>query len=387
MFSTLLVSVPYTVMGANTIDGIGEIVRDLGAAKALIVTDIGVSKAGLLDKVKSSLEKNECKYDVFDGCEPNAPISVIEQCSQKVTDEGHDLLIGIGGGSVMDTTKVVSVIAASGIKALDLLPPGKPIKKVIPKILVPTTAGTGSEWSNLANVTDDSEGLKKLMQFKQFWADAVILDPEMTLNLPQNITAETGMDALSHGIESYVCAASSIVSDMFAEAAIKLVADNLRLAYAKGNKHIEARYKMAIAASLAMKAGEISSTGLGHFIDSFIVSKVHISHGAALTILLPHVMEFNLIAAPGKFARIAELLGEQTSGLSTMDAAQKSVEAVRRLAQDIGLTQRLGDVGITEADIPQLVSDLFRLKARPIELFNPRNATPDDVAGILKAAL
>ena len=118
----------------------------------------------------------------------------MEECGKRVVDGGYDLLIGVGGGSVMDATKVISIIAANNIKARELLPPAKPIKKALLKILVPTTSGTGSEWSNLANVTDEADGLKKLMQFTHFWADAAIVDPEMTLNLPQNVTAETGVE-------------------------------------------------------------------------------------------------------------------------------------------------------------------------------------------------
>jgi alcohol dehydrogenase len=144
---------------------------------------------------------------------------------------------------------------------------------------------------------------------------------------------------------------------------------------------------MAIAASLAMKATEINGAGLGHFIDSFVVSKTHISHGAALTILLPHVMEFNLVAIPNRYVKIAELLREPVNGLSVTNAAYKSVEAVRRMSKNMGMVQRLRDVGFVEADIPQLVNELFRLKSRPIEIYNPRNATPKDVADILRAAL
>lgn len=387
MYSTISFKVPYTMMGTGSVSSIGDIANSLGATKALIITDPGVLKAGLIDKVKAPLEKVGCKYDIFDGISANAPISGVEECSKRVVDGAYNVLIGVGGGSVMDATKVVSVIVANNMKVRDLLPPPKPVKKALPKILVSTTSGTGSEWSNRANVTDDADGLKKLMQSNHFWADAAIVDPEMTLNLPQNVTAETGMDVFAHAIEAYVSSMSNPVGDMFAETAIKMAAENLRLAYAKGKANIEARYAMSVAASIAMKAAEISGTGLGHFIDSFVVSKVHISHGAALTIVLPHVMEFNLVAAPRKFARIAEFMGEPVSGLPIMDAAKKAVEAVNRISRDMGMVQRLRDVGVTEADIPQLVNDLFRLKARPIELFNPRSATREDVVGILKAAL
>jgi alcohol dehydrogenase class IV len=388
MLKTFSIKVPYTLVGLGTVSSVGEIAKDLGATAAFIITDVGVVKTGSMDKIKTPLEKAGIRFGIFDKCKPNAPLSTIEECSRETVKGRYDLLIGVGGGSVLDLVKVTSIIAPNDLKVRDLLPPTKPIiKNVIPKILIPTTAGTGSEWSSMANITDETDGLKKLLHFSHLWADAAIIDPELTLNLPQNITAETGMDVLAHAIEGYASRMSTIVGDMFAEWAIKMVTDDFRPAYAKGNKHIESRYSMAIAASLAMKAAEINGTGLGHFIDSFVVSKTHISHGAALTILLPHVMEFNLVAVPHRYAKIADLLGEPIHGLSVTNAAYKSVETVRRISRDMGMVQRLRDVGITEADIPQLIDDLFRLKSRPIEIYNPRNATPTDVADILRAAL
>jgi len=384
--NTLSFKVPYTIIGPGAAGNIGEVARDFGATKALIITDAGVVQAGLLEKIKSSLERLGLKYDIYDAVKPNAPIGIIEECIKQLSVGGYDLLIGVGGGSVMDTTKVASVTAPNGLKVKDLLPPPKPIKKTVLKILVPTTAGTGSEWSNLVTVTDETDGLKKLLQFTQLWSDATIIDPEMTLNLPQNVTAETGMDVLAHSIEGYVSAASSGVGDMFCETAIKLAAKSFRLAYGKGSKHQEARYDMAVAAALAMKGAEINGTGLGHFIDSFVVSKLHISHGAALTIVMPHVMEFNLVAVPDRYAKVAEFMGEQVSGLSVTEAAKKVVAAWRKLSQDMGMKQTLSEAGMKESDISQLVEDLFRLKARAIELFNPRAANKADVTKILKSA-
>ena len=241
--------VPYTVMGPGAAGNIGDIARDLGATKALIVTDAGVVQAGLLDKIKPSLDKAGFKYDVFDRVEPNAQSRAIEECIQQAAAGGYDLLIGVGGGSTMDTTKVTSLAAPNGLKVQDLLPPGKPIKKTLLKILVPTTAGTGSEWSCLLTFTDETDGLKKVLRYNQFWSDATIIDPEMTLNLPQNVTAETGMDVLAHSIEGYVSAGSGGLGDMFCEAAIKMATQNIRLAYGKGSKHMEARYNMAVAAA------------------------------------------------------------------------------------------------------------------------------------------
>lgn len=386
--NTIAIKIPYTVIGQGAICGIGDMVKELGADSVLIITDTGLVKAGSIEKITPTLEKVGCKYDVFDGCKPNCPITNIEECVKKISNGKYDLLIGVGGGSVLDLVKVASVVAANGWQVHDIIMPNKlTIKTSYPKILIPTTAGTGSEWSNLANVTDEKDGLKKLMRYNQFWADGVIIDPDLTLNLPQGITAETGFDALTHAIESYTACTSTDLGDILAEAAIKMVADNILTVYAKGNKHIEARYKMAVASAIAMKAGEINGTGFAHFIDSFIVSQTHISHGAALAIILPYAMEFNLLSNPKKFARIAELLGERVEGLTVMEAAGKSVEAVKKLIRLMGMKQRLSEVGFGKSDIPKLVDDLFRLKAQRIDAVNPRNASREEVTKIMEAAL
>jgi alcohol dehydrogenase class IV len=381
------IQIPYTLMGEGGVSGIGDIIGGFDATNVLIVTDSGIVKGGLLDKIISPLQNIGCKFDVFDECQANAPSHVIEECSKRVREGGYDLLIGVGGGSVLDTAKIVSVVASSGMKVQDLLISGKGKGKVLPKILVPTTSGTGSEWSEIGMFTDETDGQKKALRINQFYPNATIVDPEMTLNLPQRITADTGMDALSHAIEGYVSVRSNIVSDMFAEAALRLIPENLRLAYAKGHRHMEARRKLAIASSLAMEAGVICGVGLAHYLDGFIVTRAHISHGAALSILLPHVMEFHLVAAPTKFAKIAALMGEKIEGLSVMDAARKSVDAVRRLIQDLGMTQRLRDVGINDKDIPQIVDDLFMYMLPVIERNNPRLVSREDVTRVLRAAL
>ena len=386
MSDIISIQIPYTLMGEGSVSGIGDIIKGFDPTNVLIVTDMGIVEAGLLDKIRSSLQKIGCKFDVFDGCKPNAPSSVIEECSKRVKEGGYDLLIGVGGGSVLDTTKIVSVIASSGMKVQDLLVPGKGGEKVLPKVLVPTTSGTGSEWSEIGMFTDETDRQKKALRINQLYANAAIVDPEMTLNLPQRITADTGMDALSHAIEGYVSIRSNMVSDMFAEAAIRLIPENLRLAYAKGHRHMEARRKLAIASSLAMETGVICGVGMAHYLDGFIVTRAHISHGAALSILLPHVMEFHLVAASTKFAKIAELMGEKIDGLSVMDAARKSIDAVRRLSQDLGMTQRLSDVGISDADIPQIVGDMFKYMGPMVERSNPRIVSREDVIRVLRSA-
>ena len=195
------------------------------------------------------------------------------------------------------------------------------------------------------------------------------------------------MDALTHAIEAYTSPTANIFSDMLACTAIKMISENLRPAYAKGQQNIEARYNMSIAAALAMNSVASAGIGLSHLINTVIGPQAHISHGTAVSITLPAVMEYNLISNPAKFAKIAELMGENISGLSTLDAAAKSAEAVRKLMKDLNLPQKMGDIGIKEADIPELVRRYCEMEQPAIDALNPRDATEEDIVQILKALL
>ncbi|MCK4839970.1 MAG: iron-containing alcohol dehydrogenase, partial [Desulfobulbaceae bacterium] len=259
----------------------------------------------------------------------------------------------------------------------------------LPMILIATTAGSGAEMSRAAVVTDDASGgeaIKKAIVNDYLLPDAVIVDPLMTTNLPPTITADTGMDALAHALEGYTNARANVVSDMFAETAIKLVSSNLRDAYNKGSMNPEARYNMSVAASLAIIAfntggGPTLTHGMGHSLQA----KAHCTHGMSCSIVLPHVMEFNMPACLPRFSRIAELMGERVDGLSSRDAAQRAVEAVIKLSLDVGMAQRLRDIGVKKETIPEVVDILFNVNARTLGN-NPRDCSRDDALKIFEAA-
>jgi alcohol dehydrogenase len=388
MADTISLNIPRTIMGAGAIRNLGDIIRGFAPAKILLVTDAGIVRAGLAGLVKSAMENSGYRPHVFDGCQPEAPLSVIEALNRKVRAGKYDLLIGLGGGSTMDTTKVASITAMSGLSLAALLE-GRPAKSVIAKILMPTTAGTGSEWSNVAVVTDDRNARPpktRVIVSHQNFADAVIVDPELTLNLPPKITADTGMDALIHAIEAYTSPLANTVSDMLAETAIKLISGSLRQAYTQGNKNIEARTNLSIAASLAMHAVVLASVGLAHFMNVPLGKKAEIAHGSACYVLLPAVMEFNMASNPARYAKIAALMGEDISRLSVSEAAHKSVEAVKRLAADLAMPQK-SKVRITDADINAMVDELFESQGPIINIQNPRPVTREDAKRIYLTAL
>jgi len=361
------VQLPHTLIGIGVVAQVGRLATNLGGKKVLIVTDKGVVLAGLVDKVKKPLEEAKIECGVFDGCEPNCPVKTIQSCAEVIKKGGYDLLIGLGGGSTLDTTKLASIAAVESsitLESVRTLIDNPALKKGLTKILIATTAGTGSEISPIG-VTVDLDGVKKVIRHENNLANIAIVDPEMTQYLPKEITAHTGIDALSHAFESYLCTTPNVLSDSIAEMCIKLVAENLRLAYYNGPRNLEARYNMALAATYAMATPVMSGFTSFHAMGHCIQIEANITHGASLYLMMPPIMEYKLMSTPGRFSRIAELMGEKVEGLSLREAAMKSIEAVRRLGTDLNMPQRLRDVGVKKEQIPGFVNTLFsRYEAR-----------------------
>lgn len=290
----------------------------------------------------------------------------------------------------MDTTKVASLIAANkGVNTYDLIN-GQKVENTIRKILIPTTAGTGSEWSYAAVVSDDkADKMTKLISTQQNFADAVIIDPELTFDLPPRITADTGIDALTHCMEGYFGARSNVLSDMINGTALQLIADNLRSAYLQGTQNHEARFNMSVAAALAIQGGGLSGSPLAHILNEPLGKRVHISHGTACGLLLVPVMKFNLPSNPKRFAQIARIMGEDIHLLSDLEAAARSTEAVYKLIKDIKMPTKLAeatDIELTETDISIMAEQVS--KAFPIlNLTNTRPVTLSDVTQIYRHAI
>ena len=382
--SKFSIFVPETLIGIGAVDDLGSIVKGLKTTKVLIVTDEGLIKTGLIDKVKRPLENEGIKYGVFDRCLPDAPFSVIERCAKMAKEGGYELLIALGGGSVIDTVKAASILATGEGDIYSYLGLYKVYHSPLPTIMIPTTAGTAAEWTWAAVITDDSKGLKRSIYSQYLHPKAVIIDPLMTVALPRNATAETGMDALIHGIEAYTTCKSNLVSDMFAEQTIKLVAGSLRAAHGKGTKNIEARYNMAVAAALGF-CFIFSGLGLAHAMAYPLQLKSQISHGTSCSILIPFVMEYNMPVDLHRYARIAEFMGEETEGLSLRDKAIKSIDAVRKLSIDVEMPQRMREVGVKKEDIPDFVDNVLTFQPHVVEA-NPRDASKEAIAKIFEAA-
>lgn len=387
MADILNVRIPNTFIGLGAINEITNLVNDLPHSKILIITDPGIIKAGIMEAIQETLQKASIKFEVFGGCPSNPSITSIEKAANKVKLDKNDLLIGVGGGSVMDFTKVVSQIAVDdSVNIYDLID-GKQAKKTISKILIPTTSGTGSEWSTTAMVTDEKSGNQKWgITNDNNIPDAVIIDPELTRNLPPGLTADTGLDALVHAVESYTSHPANIISDMFALTALKLIYENIGIAYSKGDQRIDARYNMSVAASVAMYGASVSGVGIAHFLGHPLEKRAHVTHGVGCSLMLPYSIEFNLISCPEKYARIAEIMGEPITGLSIMDAAARSVTAVRALSRSLGMPQTLNDIGIQMSQIPEMAEEAVHSYGFLTKMWNPRDMTIEDASSIYREA-
>jgi alcohol dehydrogenase class IV len=321
------------------------------------------------------------RYCSFEVGEVRSHVCVAE--GVKMICEGkYDIVIGLGGGSSLDIAKGVSLMVTNpgrvvDYAGIDLVPrPG------LPKILISTTAGTGSETSRSLVVTDENN-IKRSIASSFGISDVAILDPVLTLSLPPEVTANTGMDALVHAIESYVSATTTPFAEILALEAIRLIAHNLPLAYSKGSNLI-ARYNMMLAASLAGLAFASSRLGIVHGLAYCIDTEYHLPHGRANAIMLPHVMDFNKTGSLAKFGRIAEAMGEPVGGLSPYQAADKSVQAVKNLLTAVQTPYRLSQYGIPKDHLPKLIEG--GMKQARLFVPNPRDVTQEDVKRIYEKA-
>ena len=364
-----------TVMkhGIGAVGGLADEARALGMRRPLLVTDPGIVRAGLLERAIAPLRAAQLDHVVFDRVAPNPPIALVDQAATVYRDEGCDGVIGFGGGSSMDTAKAVGVLAANEGSILDYeWAEPQPIgERIPPTICVPTTAGTGSEVTLWAVITDPQRKIKfNVGGTPLIGAWVALIDPELMLDLPSPLTAATGIDALAHAIECYTCAYAQPISDAVALLAMEYVGQFLRVAFAQGH-NVEARYKMSMASMLGALAYGTESAGAAHAMSQSAGGVHDVPHGALTARLLGPVMEYNYLGEPHKFARIAQALGEDTRGLSVWQAAEKAVAAVQRLVEDVEIPT-LQQLGFSEAEIPMLAEIAFN---DPQTIGNPRDLT------------
>jgi len=368
--------------GAGSAGDAGVIIRRHGGKKVLMVVDSGFAKAGPLEKITEALKKEKLPFVLFDGVEPEPRVEVADRCAEFARREKCDFVLGVGGGSAMDTAKAAAILATNEGRARDFQGLNKVPRAGLPKGMVPTTAGTGSEVTITAVFINEEEKKKAGINSPFLYPEMSILDPELTLGLPAAVTAFTGMDALTHAIESYTSKAASPMSEMFSEEAIRRIGESLRQAVDQGSD-LNARTQMLFGSLLAGVGLANAGVTAAHSLSYPMGGAYRVPHGVANALLLPAIMEFNAFSSLGKFAGIAEMLGEKVGGLSQREAAVLAVKTVKRLSEDIGIPQRLSDLGIPETAIPGMAEEAMKV-ARPLEN-NPRPVSLEEAIRIYRS--
>ena len=343
------------VHGIGAITQLGDVVRQLGVARPLLVTDPGVTAAGLTERALEQLENAV----VFDQVRPNPDIALVNEGAELYAESGCDGLVGLGGGSSMDSAKSIGVVARHGGSIADYEWGHDPIvERIPPLVAIPTTAGTGSEVTLWAVVTDHDRKIKfNIGGTPLIGAHVALIDPELMLGLPAAVTAATGMDALSHAVECFTCDYHQPFSDAVALQAIELVAASLRTAVEDG-ANLEARIEMAHAATLGGMAYGTESAGAAHAMSQSAGGVHDCPHGALTARVLGPVMEYNASADPVRHARIGQGLGVDTSGLGPLEAAHAGVAELHRLTDDVGIPT-MEELGFSEDEIPMLARIAF----------------------------
>lgn len=367
------------MFGVGMFEQVGKEASLLGK-KALIVTGKNaMRKLEVTDRLLKRLDEHKVKFELFEQVESNPDTEQVEAGVQLALAKGCDLVIGLGGGSVIDVAKAVASSAGLKTPILELMKTGA-LSKGLPSIVVPTTSGTGAEVTLISVLTIKARQRKDALRGVGNYPNLAIVDPQLTLQLTPYITANTGIDALTHAIEAYTSRRANSVSDLFAREAIGLIARSLRRAVYYG-EDLGARTEMALASNLAGLAISQAGTGGAHGFGMTIGGICNTDHGTTVGMLLPVIMRLNLGTQLEKFLDIAYLLGEDISGLSLHKGADLACEAVGRLLRDIGLPDKLSQIGVTKDLFPQIVKDT---KTQNAWSGNPRPISEEEMKEVLE---
>jgi alcohol dehydrogenase class IV len=382
--TVLFQTTPRILMGRGALAQTAAEVNRLKARRVLIVTDKGLVAAGVASRLEAVLTGAGIAWIRFDSVEPDPRFEIAVQAAELAKKEQADLVIGLGGGSPLDIAKVCAILATntkpvSELFGIDMVP-----EAGLMTLLIPTTAGTGSEVTPIAILSDEHEKLKKGIVSPRLFPAAAILDPDLTVGMPPGVTAATGLDALIHAVEAFTSKNANSISDVLARQAMKLVFENIRKAYANG-EDIEARANMLEGSLLAGMAFANAGVTAVHAFAYPIGAEFHIPHGVANSIMLPPVMEFNMLGNLEKFAAMAEIFGEPVAGLNQRERARRMVQALRELGEDLRIPRHLREFGVGEHHIPALAQGV--MKVTRLLANNPRRITLADAEAIYREVL
>ena len=371
------------VFGRGAFQKLPEHIGEFSASRPLIIMDKQLAATGLKEQVEDLLKDGGLKGEIFARVDPEPKISLADEGAKLARKAKCDLVVGIGGGSAMDLAKAVAVLAANNGKAVDYLGLNRVPGPGLPKIMLPTTAGTGSEVTFTSVFVRPDLKKKEGMNSPYLYPELALLDPFLTVSLPPGPTASTGIDALCHAIESYTSINASPLSEMISLEAIALISEHLRTAVHDGT-NISAREKMLLGSLYAGLGLANAGVTAVHSLSYPLGGKYGIPHGLANTVLLPHVMNYNLPGALEKFADIAAAMGETVDNMPLREAAGLAVEAISALIADCGVQTSLEELGIEEGAFEELAKIALTV-ARPLAN-NPRPVTLKDAVMIYEDA-
>ena len=374
---------PIAHFGRGTVAQVGAITAATGATIALIVTDPFLASSPVVALVRSSLEEAGLAVTVYGGVTPNPTTTCVDEGSDLAMTIHAGAIVAVGGGSSMDAAKGISLGAVNPQRGIGLDYTSTFPHPALPIIAIPTTAGTGAEVNAFGVITDVTSHRKFYVGHDSALARAAILDPDLTVGLPAGATAATGMDALTHSLESYLSVRANPYSDGIALQVISTVAAFLPRAVADGSD-IEARAELLLASHIAGVGFSHTGLGLVHGIAHPLGSQFNIPHGLALCIVIEAVLRFNLAARQGRIARVAFALGVGDTAASTAHNAEAAITGIAALAARVGMTGPLSKFGVTPEALPSLAADTL---ADSVTINNPIQPTVDDVIAILTESL
>lgn len=373
------------VTGVGESQKLNKWVETFHASLVLVIVDGVVAKTDAFLAMTTSMKEQGISFDIFSDTIPEPPMELIDNLAAQVREKAYDLVIAVGGGSPMDTAKAVCMLKNNEGRIKEYLFGGSktPQYPSIPLICIPTTAGSGSEVSCASVIEDTEEHIKLSCTHPNLYAKVAILDPLMQKGMPASVTAGTGMDAMTHAIESYTSKNSSVFTEMYARKAIAIIAKHLPIAV-KEPENLESRMMMAQASTMA--AITMANGGLGavHGISQSMGGVAHTPHGITNAILLPKVMKYNYKGDIEKFADIAALLGVDTSGMTTEEAAKAAGEKIAEINAEIGIPDNISSLNVTKDMFPEIVKGTMGYR---LLWMNPIEVTEELAYKILEESL
>ncbi len=377
---------PTIICEAGATKRLGELLPAVQNKRAMLVTDKGIIQAGLLEHPLTNLKNQDYEITIFDGVEADPKESTVLAALETANQHNAEIVIGFGGGSSMDVAKLVAYLSNSTESLSNIYGVEQTKgKRSLPLVLVPTTAGTGSEVTPIAIVTTGTTEKKGVVS-KQLYPDIAMLDAELTLNLPANITAATGIDAMVHALEAYTSKhKKNPLSDNLALEALRLLSSNIEEVVHNGQHNIEARSNMLLGSMLAGQAFANAPVAAVHALAYPVGALFHVAHGLSNALVLPHVLRFNASACAELYAKIVDIVNPQDINRSVNEKAVGLANYFTNLAQKLGMVTKLSEVGIGDNDVPKLAKDA--MKQQRLLVNNPREVNYDDAVVIYSQAL